>query len=146
MILHHSINMHIVYVNDIILFFGGTSYCTISNSVFKYSIQENEWMKYENVLPNPLYNHVAVLSEDNINIHIIGGNNDKKITLSTHMKTKVCAWDNSPLVLIYLFYFSKNEIKFVIRCWNRILKIRLGWIDDFDKLFSNILDTDNNNR
>ncbi|ETO16697.1 hypothetical protein RFI_20641 [Reticulomyxa filosa] len=68
-----------VCINDIILFFGGAGYSTVSKSIHKYSIQENKWMAFQNTLPNPLYNCVAILSADNTNIHIIGGQNDKNI-------------------------------------------------------------------
>ncbi|ETO26657.1 hypothetical protein RFI_10478 [Reticulomyxa filosa] len=83
-----------VCINDVILFFGGCDISTSdSKSAYKYSIRENKWTIFENALPNPLHHCVAILSEDNINIHVIGGNNDKKSTLSTHMKTKVRIWD-----------------------------------------------------
>ncbi|ETO24695.1 hypothetical protein RFI_12465 [Reticulomyxa filosa] len=150
-----------ICVNDIILFFGGHYWkdCNhfISKSVHKYSIQENSWTTFQNTLPSQLYGCVAILSEDNTHIHIIGGQNNEKTTVpthvktkgqnnekialslhikirgqnnekitSTHMKTKVRVWDPSQL--------SKNEIKFVIQYWLRTLNIKLGWIDDFDKI------------
>ncbi|ETO15624.1 hypothetical protein RFI_21740, partial [Reticulomyxa filosa] len=117
-----------VCVNGIILFFGGWNdkKWTASKSVYKYSIQENKWTTFQNILPSPLYACAAILSEDDTHIHIIGGKNDIYITVSTHVKTKVRAWDSSQL--------SKNEIKFVIQYWIRTLKIKLGWIDDFDKI------------
>ncbi|ETO32476.1 hypothetical protein RFI_04642 [Reticulomyxa filosa] len=120
-----------VCINDIILFFGGRNAklddkSVVSKSVYKYSIQENKWMIFQNNLPNPLYDCVAILSEDDNHIHIIGGQNDKNTTISTHMKTKVRVWDASLL--------SKHEIKFIIQHWVRTLKIKLGWINDFDEL------------
>ncbi|ETO35473.1 hypothetical protein RFI_01592 [Reticulomyxa filosa] len=84
-----------VYVNDAILFFGGCNgsiICEIfSKSVHKYSIRENKWIIFQNTLPSPLCGCVAILSEDNTYVHIIGGW-DWKIFLSTHMKTKVSEW------------------------------------------------------
>ncbi|ETO27393.1 hypothetical protein RFI_09741 [Reticulomyxa filosa] len=116
-----------IRVNDIILFFGGwNTGKPISKSVYKYVIQENKWTIFQNILPNPLKSCVAILSEDNIHIHMIGGRNDENIIVQTHTKTKVRVWDISHL--------SKNEIKFWNQYWIRILKIRLGWIDDFDQI------------
>ncbi|ETO35123.1 WD-40 repeat protein [Reticulomyxa filosa] len=119
-----------VCINDSILFFGGYGWngnkWVVSESVHKYSIEENKWTTFED-LPSPLESCVAILSEDNTHVHIIGGIDDKKITLSTHMKTKVRVWDIPQLVII----------KFVIQHWIRILKIKLGWINDFDKIVIN---------
>ncbi|ETO07766.1 hypothetical protein RFI_29623 [Reticulomyxa filosa] len=134
-----------VCTNNIILFFGGCSQNgnVISKSVHKYSIQEDKWMTFQNALHSPLCDCAAILSEKDDHIHIIGGVNDKKITVSTHMKTKVCIWDSSLLVMMYFFiyfhetqinFISKNDIKYIIQCWIRISKIKLGWIDDFDKI------------
>ncbi|ETO11071.1 hypothetical protein RFI_26305 [Reticulomyxa filosa] len=117
-----------VCINDVILFFGGWNDIgwIVSKSVHKYSIQENKWTTFQNTLPSPLEGCVAILNEDDTYIHIIGGQNDKNTTVLTHMKTKVRVWDPSQL--------SKNEIKFVTQYWIRNLKIKLGWIDDFDKI------------
>ncbi|ETO33714.1 hypothetical protein RFI_03386, partial [Reticulomyxa filosa] len=119
-----------VCINDIILFFGGwssqSSRITVSKSVYKYSIRENKWITFKNTLPSPLCHCVAILSEEDNCIHIIGGVKEKNIELSTHMKTKVRAWDPSQL--------SKKEIKFIIQYWIQTSKIKLGWIDDFDKI------------
>ncbi|ETO36528.1 hypothetical protein RFI_00534 [Reticulomyxa filosa] len=48
-------------------------------------------MTFQNTLPSPLKDCVAILSEDNTCVHIIGGENDKEC-MSTHMKTEVCEW------------------------------------------------------
>ncbi|ETO02616.1 hypothetical protein RFI_34802, partial [Reticulomyxa filosa] len=115
-----------VCINDIILFFGGFSSDIVSKSVHKYSIRENKWMTFKNTLPSPLYDCVAILIEEDNHIHIIGGIDDKNTEVSTHMKTKVRAWDPSQL--------SKKEMKLIIQCWIQTSKIKLGWIDDFDKI------------
>ncbi|ETO34211.1 hypothetical protein RFI_02882 [Reticulomyxa filosa] len=94
-----------VCVNDIILFFGGWD-CdngAISKSIHKYLISENKWIIFQNALPSPLGLCVAILNEEDNNIHIIGGVDDKDIMVSTHMKTKVSVWDCSQLVIICLF-------------------------------------------
>ncbi|ETO11734.1 hypothetical protein RFI_25641 [Reticulomyxa filosa] len=115
-----------VRVNDAILFFGGwndkvAAKAIISKSVHKYSIRENKWTTFQNTLPSSLYACVAILSEEGNHIHIIGGQGDRGTIVSTHMKTKVREWDPSQLVII-------------IHYWIRTLKIKLGWIDDFDKI------------
>ncbi|ETO34953.1 hypothetical protein RFI_02121 [Reticulomyxa filosa] len=116
-----------VYINDLILFFGGWNGqfddIIISKSIYKYLIEENKWMTFQSTLPNPLCDCIAILNEEDNFIHIIGGRDDKNITLSTHMKTKVRVLDPSQL--------SKNEMKFINQYWIRILDLKLGWIDDF---------------
>ncbi|ETO36934.1 hypothetical protein RFI_00127 [Reticulomyxa filosa] len=116
-----------VCVNDVILFFGGWNYINNATSklVRKYSIQENKWTTFQNILHSRLYDCTAILSEED-NIHIIGGMDDKDRKLSTHINTKVRVCDPSQL--------SKNDIKCIIQYWNRTLEIRFGWIDDFDKI------------
>ncbi|ETO01046.1 hypothetical protein RFI_36394, partial [Reticulomyxa filosa] len=57
-----------------------------------YSIRENKWMTFQNILPSPLCHCVAILSEDSTHVHIIGGENDKYDSMSTHMKTEVREW------------------------------------------------------
>ncbi|ETO29517.1 hypothetical protein RFI_07604, partial [Reticulomyxa filosa] len=101
-----------VCINDIILFFGGSywkrNYNSVSKSVYKYSIRENKWTTFQNTLPSPLYDCVAILSEDNTHIHIIG-RGDKMSIISIHVKTEVREWDPSQLVIICLFIFMKQK-------------------------------------
>ncbi|ETO07892.1 hypothetical protein RFI_29498 [Reticulomyxa filosa] len=120
-----------ICINDIILFFGGYGWegnkYVVSKLAHKYSIQENTWTTFEHTLPIPLYNCFGILNENNNYIHIIGGSDTKRDIISTHIKTKLNIWrDSSEL--------SKDEIKLVVQNWVRILKIKLGWIDDFDKI------------
>ncbi|ETO32688.1 hypothetical protein RFI_04428 [Reticulomyxa filosa] len=111
-----------VCINDDILFFGGSNdKNVVSKSVYKYSIREKKWMIFENTLPSPLKDCTAILNKEDDHIYIIGGLDDKNKTISVHMRTKVCVWDVSQLVII-------------IHYWIRTLKIKLGWIDDFDKI------------
>ncbi|ETO35077.1 hypothetical protein RFI_01997 [Reticulomyxa filosa] len=111
-------NYAYVCINDIILFFGGWHVYTsvVSKLVHKYSIRENKWMTFENTLPSPLCECVAILSEKYDYIHIIGGEDDKYATVSAHMKTKVRVWDPSQLVMIclLLFILMKHEIRLII--------------------------------
>ncbi|ETN98666.1 hypothetical protein RFI_38826, partial [Reticulomyxa filosa] len=82
-----------VYINNVILFFGGWNINNVvSKSVHKYSIQEKKWMTFQKPLPSPLRDCVAILSEDNTYVHIIGGVNDGYKSMSTHMKTEVREW------------------------------------------------------
>ncbi|ETO15559.1 hypothetical protein RFI_21804 [Reticulomyxa filosa] len=98
-----------VCINDIVLFFGGYGNHVYSGLVHKYLIQESKWITFQSTLSSPLKNCVAILSEDDTNIHILGGQSDEKTIVSIHMKTKVHVWDASQL-------------------------IKLGWIDDFDQI------------
>ncbi|ETO16557.1 hypothetical protein RFI_20782 [Reticulomyxa filosa] len=79
-----------VCINDVILFFGGCNWNgnVVSKSVHKYSIRENKWTIFQNTLSSPLKYCVAILSEDNAYVHIIGGE-DVEQDMSTHMKTEV---------------------------------------------------------
>ncbi|ETO08854.1 hypothetical protein RFI_28533, partial [Reticulomyxa filosa] len=94
------------YVNfyDTILFFGGwnSRYGTnaVSKLVHKYSIRENKWMTFENILPSPLYSCVAILNKEDSYIHIIGGRDDKYASLLNHIKIKIRVFDPSVLVMI----------------------------------------------
>ncbi|ETO11383.1 hypothetical protein RFI_25993 [Reticulomyxa filosa] len=98
-----------VCINDIILFFGGFHYHNTSKLVHKYLIQENKWKTFQNTLPSPLFDCIAILNEEYNNIHIIGGQDNKRRTLLTHMKTKIRIWDVSHLVMICLFILMKNK-------------------------------------
>ncbi|ETO02256.1 hypothetical protein RFI_35180, partial [Reticulomyxa filosa] len=66
-----------VCINDTILFFGGCISFT-SKSVRKYSIRENKWIIFQNNLPIQLCHCVAVLNEEDNDIHIIGGRDNEK--------------------------------------------------------------------
>ncbi|ETO33259.1 hypothetical protein RFI_03849 [Reticulomyxa filosa] len=73
---------------------------------------------------------VAILSEENDRIHIIGGQNDTETTL-THMRTNVNKFN-----YVKNNKQSKDKIKLIIEYWIRNLKIKLGWIDDFDTIIT----------
>ncbi|ETO34187.1 hypothetical protein RFI_02907 [Reticulomyxa filosa] len=97
-----------VCINDIIIFLVD-AITRMFKLVHKYSIRENKWVTFRNTLTNPLFNCVAILSEEHDYIHIIGGKDDKEATVSAHMKTKVCVWDPSQLVMICLFTLMKHK-------------------------------------
>ncbi|ETO32807.1 hypothetical protein RFI_04309 [Reticulomyxa filosa] len=110
-----------VRINDVIFFFGGWNgmYGTnanVSKSVHKYSIRENKWTTFQNMLPSPLYDCIAILSEEDNHIHIIGGQNYKHESVPTHMKIKVRELDHLLLVMIYLLfiYFDETQINIII--------------------------------
>ncbi|ETO05920.1 WD-40 repeat protein [Reticulomyxa filosa] len=81
-----------VCMNDIVLFFGGwgTNDC-VSNVIYKYYINEKKWIKCKHTLPMPLYNCAAILNEDGMYVHVIGGNNEED-SVFTHMKTNAKIW------------------------------------------------------
>ncbi|ETO29002.1 hypothetical protein RFI_08123 [Reticulomyxa filosa] len=82
-------------INDFILLFGGDddSKPGFSNQVYKYSMSEKQWMKFEQTLPISLSDCTAVLSNDGTYVHILGGFDGEK-KLSIHIKTKVNKWMN----------------------------------------------------
>ncbi|ETO08158.1 hypothetical protein RFI_29232 [Reticulomyxa filosa] len=90
-----------VCINGVILFFGGWNINNgvCSKSVYKYSIRENKWTTFQNTLPSPLYDCVAILSEDNKYVHIIGGLNNEDKPVLTQVKIEVSEW------------LSKEELK-----------------------------------
>ncbi|ETO25183.1 putative tetratricopeptide TPR2 protein [Reticulomyxa filosa] len=86
-----------VYANDTVLFFGGmgniVGFKEVALSiVHKYSIKQSQWMSCGHSLPIPLYDCTTVLSDDKKFVHIIGGKDDRKNAMTTHMKTKVESW------------------------------------------------------
>ncbi|ETO35650.1 hypothetical protein RFI_01411 [Reticulomyxa filosa] len=134
-----------VHINNVILFFGGWgntfAEVVVSKLVYKYSIRENKWITFQNALPSRLKYCIAILSEEDNHIHIVGGRNDEEATivcmgcftvgndLFILMKHKLIAF-----VLIINNEQSKHEIKCINQYWIRTLQIKFGWIDDFDKI------------
>ncbi|ETO10773.1 hypothetical protein RFI_26604 [Reticulomyxa filosa] len=62
-----------VCINDVILSFGGYNDNVVSKSVHKYSIRESKWMTFQNTLPSLSRFIIAILSEEDNHIYIIGG-------------------------------------------------------------------------
>ncbi|ETO30786.1 hypothetical protein RFI_06336 [Reticulomyxa filosa] len=87
-----------VCINDIVLFFGGWDLEAVSKAVHMYSIQEDKWSTFQYTLPNPLLDCVAILSEDSMYMHIIGGRDEDFSSVSTHIKTKVSEWLNEEVM------------------------------------------------
>ncbi|ETO06571.1 WD repeat-containing protein [Reticulomyxa filosa] len=172
----HFYHYAFVCINDIILFFGGwngnVGYNTVvSNAIHKYSIQKDKWMKFELTLPIPSTDCIAVLSEDNMFVHILGGQDDEWKEMATHIQTKVAAWmkeetelekqwiveeeekrvieetkrelvtmkgkfNVKKLKVEYNKIKKRIEIEMVIEHWNRLLSIKMGWIDNFNIIIS----------
>ncbi|ETO19806.1 hypothetical protein RFI_17423, partial [Reticulomyxa filosa] len=68
-------NYAYVYINDIILFFGGRNANQLDTSkiVHKYSITENTWLKFENTLTSPLVDACAISSQNSTMIYMFEG-------------------------------------------------------------------------
>ncbi|ETO01809.1 hypothetical protein RFI_35630 [Reticulomyxa filosa] len=86
-----------VFVNDTILFFGGWNgkfgdKKIMSKAVHKYSLRKNKWKTFQNTLPSPLFDCAVILNEDNTHVHIIGGRNENKVFVSTHMNAIASEW------------------------------------------------------
>ncbi|ETO32428.1 hypothetical protein RFI_04689 [Reticulomyxa filosa] len=106
-----------VCINGVILFFGGLvdwfENDIVTGSVYKYLIHENIWTSFEHNLPIPLHNCFGILNRNNNDIHIIGGSNDEKSIVSTHIKTKVSEWRYASQLVIFLltlFFVIKYKI------------------------------------
>ncbi|ETO35139.1 hypothetical protein RFI_01933 [Reticulomyxa filosa] len=84
-----------VFINDAILFFGG------------YGHKAVHGLHLNILCPCDCMVVLEILSEDNNYIHIIGGCNDKIISISANMKTKVDVWrDASHLVIFFLTFLN----------------------------------------
>ncbi|ETO08914.1 hypothetical protein RFI_28474, partial [Reticulomyxa filosa] len=103
--------------------------CAASKALHKYSMQEKTWITIEHTFLIPFRDDFGILDEDGTHMHIIGGRNDDDISVSTHIKTKVMELMHKKTLQL-----SKNEIKLSIQHWIRILKIKLGWVNDFNKI------------
>ncbi|ETO31627.1 hypothetical protein RFI_05492, partial [Reticulomyxa filosa] len=73
-----------VCIDDVILLFGGWNGKLGSDAI--YSIRENKWTVFQNILSSSLCGCVGILSEDNMYVHIIGGGNKDRIAVSKHLK------------------------------------------------------------
>ncbi|ETO23919.1 WD-40 repeat protein [Reticulomyxa filosa] len=154
-----------VCVNDFILFFGGDDGAEIDalKDMYKYSITEDKWVKFEYSLPFPLTDCVATLNDNNMYVHIIGGY-DGDDAVSTHIRTKVDNWMKEETefekkwlieeeekreiedIKIELEEMQegddiyklkrRKEIKIITEYWVRSLFIKFGWIHEFDVIIS----------
>ncbi|ETO33143.1 hypothetical protein RFI_03966, partial [Reticulomyxa filosa] len=149
-----------VYIDDILLFFCGLEdNAKLKNTVYKYSMNKNQWMKFDNALPIALNRFVGILSEDSKYIHILGGN-DGKSTLVMHIKTKVEEWmkeetasekqwiieENDIIVIAAMKkdiekmgdgvdiknLQKKKDIEMIVMHWLRSFLGKIVWINDFN--------------
>ncbi|ETO11336.1 hypothetical protein RFI_26039 [Reticulomyxa filosa] len=101
-----------VCVDNFILFFGGRDYnsLTASKAVYKYSMKDDKWTKFERTLPLPLSGCVGVLSQDHAFVHILGGD-DGSDKLLTHVKTNVVEWTRQETNVEQLWAIQEEEKK-----------------------------------
>ncbi|ETO16842.1 WD-40 repeat-containing protein [Reticulomyxa filosa] len=146
-----------VRVNGSVLFFGGDNNFGVGKStdIYKYSIIENEWMKFENNLPSSLKYCGAILSEDKSFVHVTGSNSHihvkTKVELWMHEKTErerqwIAIEEEKTLIeqmnakdqQFKLDMLKKKilEIEIIVRYWNRLASIKIGWLDDFNVIIS----------
>ncbi|ETO25285.1 hypothetical protein RFI_11850 [Reticulomyxa filosa] len=78
-----------VYVDEFIFFFGGADYWNVLKTMHVFSMQEMQWIKFDNFFFSPVCNCIAVLNEYNATIHLIGGQDGNGNELSGHMKLNV---------------------------------------------------------
>ncbi|ETO12026.1 hypothetical protein RFI_25350 [Reticulomyxa filosa] len=88
--LRQFISYGFIRINDFIVLFGGNdnSNTTASGEIYKYSLTENKWIKFEQNLPIPLTDCAVAVSENSAYLHIIGGFDGKEALLS-HVKIKM---------------------------------------------------------
>ncbi|ETO08609.1 hypothetical protein RFI_28779, partial [Reticulomyxa filosa] len=156
-----------VYINDVILFFGGHDNAEVgaTREIHKYSTTQNKWTKSEHILPIALSDYVALLSEDNVYIHILGENDGKKDT-GTYMKTRLTEWIQEETEIERQWiteeeekikieeikielekikdvniekWKKKKEIEMIIEYWAHSLFINVGWIQDFNIIILNYI-------
>ncbi|ETO24226.1 hypothetical protein RFI_12931 [Reticulomyxa filosa] len=152
-----------VYINDVILFFGGLSQHLRPNNfaindIFRYSIREDRWTKFERTLPLALCDCVGILNEDNKSVHIIGGSDVDKGIVLAHMKTNVQEWMKGETEKEKQWAVEEEEIreleemknnlqigrlekkqetiKMVVEHWFRSSLVNMIWIDDLTKIVS----------
>ncbi|ETO32164.1 WD repeat-containing protein [Reticulomyxa filosa] len=137
--------------NEMLLFY-------ISNKIYKYIISEERCLTIEQTLPIPLSCCVATLN-DNF-VHILDGYyND--FHCSIHIKTNIkeiveinkekerqkIAEEEEKITIeqmkeansnfqIKMLNRKKKEIKTILEHWNRILSVKIGWINDFSTIIS----------
>ncbi|ETO00037.1 hypothetical protein RFI_37422, partial [Reticulomyxa filosa] len=68
-----------VYLYDFIFLFGGYNWETRqkTKNVYKYSMKEKTWNECTFTLPMEISQSFAILSDDDTNVHVIGGWNAK---------------------------------------------------------------------
>ncbi|ETO34908.1 viral A-type inclusion protein [Reticulomyxa filosa] len=79
-----------VYLFDFIFLFGGynSKYEKVKN-VYKYSMKEKTWSEFKFTLPMEISNSFAILSDDDTNVHIIGGWNAKHEIQKMHVSMNI---------------------------------------------------------
>ncbi|ETO08027.1 G-protein beta WD-40 repeats containing protein [Reticulomyxa filosa] len=163
-------NYAYICTDDAILFFGGSNgdYDSASKNIHKFSLIEKEWIKFEQTLPFPLSDAVAIRAEDNSYIHILGMDSGTGKAI-THVRTNKEEWrkikteqekewsikeikihdverdkkemqrmkrEREKITSIVDLHISErqNEILTTIEYWIRSLFIKMGWINDFNKI------------
>ncbi|ETO08836.1 hypothetical protein RFI_28551 [Reticulomyxa filosa] len=92
-----------VHINGIILFFGGKDeFNRMNSNIHKYIIDEDKWIKCEQLYLNSLYGCTAILNEDHEYVHIVGGG-------KTHFKTKTKDWIKNEETAIEKLWLIEEE-------------------------------------
>ncbi|ETO00870.1 hypothetical protein RFI_36570, partial [Reticulomyxa filosa] len=74
-----------VYLYDFIFLFGGSnSKYERTKNVYQYSMKEKTWNECKFTLPMEISGSFAILSDDDTNVHVIGGNNAKREKQKMH--------------------------------------------------------------
>ncbi|ETO33045.1 hypothetical protein RFI_04062 [Reticulomyxa filosa] len=75
-------NYAYVCIDDCILFFGGND----ENKIHKYAMKDGKWTKFKYVIPNPLSDITAIVNEDDMYVHLIGGRDKTGFLMPRHTK------------------------------------------------------------
>ncbi|ETO20341.1 Kelch motif family protein [Reticulomyxa filosa] len=96
--------IHYAYlcVKDYILFFGGYDGNMHTRKIYRYSIKEDTWIKFDCSMPFPCTSCVALLDSDGTYLYLLGGS-----TESRHVKTEVKKWLKDQL--------NENEKQWVVK-------------------------------
>ncbi|ETO06063.1 hypothetical protein RFI_31333, partial [Reticulomyxa filosa] len=128
--------------------------------IHKYFIIEDKWMKFDKTLPQISDNCIAILSEDNMYVHILGGR--KSNSSGTHIMTKVDEWfkaetkeemqwmenekERREFEQVKMDIEMKEhenkiqklkrmeEIEIIITHWIRLEFVKMIWPDDLNKI------------
>ncbi|ETO02803.1 hypothetical protein RFI_34610, partial [Reticulomyxa filosa] len=95
-------------------------YSFVTKHVYKYSMKDKTWNQCKITLPMEIYASFAVLSNDDVNVHVIGGLNAKNNMQKMHVSVNAEElFEKSELLKMIKMYRRMMELK------NEITKMKL---------------------
>ncbi|ETO36448.1 hypothetical protein RFI_00615 [Reticulomyxa filosa] len=102
----------------------------------------NQWIPFTDNQNNPI--HFGEYYDNYGRLRALNGGSNNHLLFITYKSKDISVFDlntfqfikHNTIVLRWrdASHLSNNEIKLIIQYWNRILKIKLGWIDELDKI------------